>query len=82
MRTPLHLKIVILTILTFTLKAQDMKTLHDFTMNTIDGKAYDLARLKGKKVMVVNTASECGLTPQYETLQELYENFGGHLGAG
>ena len=58
-------------------KAQEMKTLHDFSMITIDGKEYDLAQLKGKKVMVVNTASECGLTPQYANLQELFEEFGG-----
>lgn len=57
-----------------------MKTLHDFKVKSIDGKEFDLASLKGKKVMVVNTASECGLTPQYEELQKLFamystENF-------
>ena len=56
-------------------KAQHMKTLHDFNMVTIDGKEQPLAEFKGNKVMVVNTASECGLTPQYEILQELYEAF-------
>lgn len=59
------------------IKAQDMKTFHDFTMTTIDGQEFDLSQLKGKKVMVVNTASECGLTPQYENLEELYKEFGG-----
>lgn len=56
---------------------EPMKTLHDFTVKTIEGEDFDLSQLKGKKVLVVNTASECGLTPQYEQLQELYESFGG-----
>jgi len=54
-----------------------MKTLHDFTVQTINGANLDLSSLKGKKVLVVNTASECGLTPQYAQLQELYELYGG-----
>ncbi len=60
-----------------TLNAQQpMKTLHDFTMKTLDGKELSLATFKGKKVMVVNTASECGLTPQYKLLEELYKHYG------
>ncbi|MEZ5001293.1 MAG: glutathione peroxidase [Bacteroidales bacterium] len=50
---------------------------YDFKVKTIDGKDFDLASLKGKKVMVVNTASKCGFTPQYEELQEIWEEFGG-----
>ena len=49
-----------------------MKTLYDFKVNVIDGKPFDMLSLKGKKVMVVNTASECGFTAQYEDLQKLY----------
>lgn len=48
-------------------------TLHDFKVNDLQGNSFDFAKLKGKKVMIVNTASECGLTPQYTELQELYE---------
>ena len=43
----------------------------------INGDSLDFSELKGKKIMIVNTASECGLTPQYEQLQELHENYGG-----
>ncbi|MEM7455477.1 MAG: glutathione peroxidase, partial [Planctomycetota bacterium] len=47
-----------------------------FTMTNIDGDDVDLTRYQGKVVVVVNTASRCGLTPQYEQLQELYSNYG------
>lgn len=52
------------------------KTLYDFKATTLDGQAFDLSSLKGKKVLVVNTASKCGLTQhQYETLQKLYDTY-------
>jgi glutathione peroxidase len=54
--------------------AQD-KNFHDFTVKTIDGDNFPLSQLKGKKIMVVNVASKCGLTPQYEQLQTLYEKY-------
>ena len=56
------------------LEAQS-KSFYDFTVRTIDGKEFPLSSLKGKKVLVVNVASKCGLTPQYAKLQELYEKY-------
>lgn len=51
------------------------KSLYDFVVNDIDGKPYNMSELKGKKVMIVNVASKCGFTPQYEPLQLLYEKY-------
>jgi glutathione peroxidase len=51
------------------------KSLYDFQVKDIDGNDFDLSSLKGKKVLVVNVASKCGLTPQYEKLQQLYEKY-------
>lgn len=51
------------------------KTLYDFKVTALDGQSFDLSSLKGKKVLVVNTASKCGLTPQYATLQKLYDDY-------
>lgn len=54
------------------------QTLYDFTATAIDGTTFDFSTLKGKKVMIVNTASECTLTPQFKKLQKLYEKYGGN----
>ncbi|RMG71868.1 MAG: glutathione peroxidase [Bacteroidetes bacterium] len=50
-------------------------SLYDFTMETLDGQKQSLSVYKGKLILIVNTASRCGLTPQYEDLQALYEQY-------
>jgi glutathione peroxidase len=50
---------------------------YDFKVKTLDGGDFDFSSLKGKKVMVVNTASKCGFTPQYKDLEEVYEKYQG-----
>ena len=51
------------------------KNIYQFTMNDIDGKPVSLNEYKGKVVLIVNVASKCGLTPQYEELQSLYDQY-------
>ncbi len=51
------------------------QSIHQFTVNDLYGKAFHFSSLKGQKILVVNTASKCGLTPQYEGLQKLYETY-------
>lgn len=48
---------------------------YDFMVKDIDGKDYSFSSLKGKTVLIVNTASECGYTPQYQELEELYKKY-------
>lgn len=51
------------------------KTIYQFKVVDLSGKIFDFASLKGKKVMIVNTASKCGLTPQYKDLEAIYKEY-------
>lgn len=56
-------------------QTSEQQTIYNYRVKDIAGDDFDFASLKGKKIMIVNTASECGLTPQYEQLQAVYEEF-------
>ncbi|MBP9635255.1 MAG: glutathione peroxidase, partial [Nitrospira sp.] len=55
--------------------AAKASTVYDFTLNDIDGKPVSLGQYKGKVIMLVNTASFCGNTPQYSDLEKMYETY-------
>ena len=67
----LLLSIILMTAIT-TINAQ---SIHGFTVKGIDGKDIKMSSFKGKKILVVNTASKCGYTPQYEALEKVYEQY-------
>ena len=53
----------------------DNSSIHEFKVSSINGGTIDFSEFKGKKLLVVNTASDCEYTPQYKQLQELYANY-------
>jgi len=64
--------VLLLAIASLSVNAQSF---YDLKAKTIDGKDFSFSELKGKKVLVVNTASKCGYTPQYEDLEKLYKEY-------
>jgi glutathione peroxidase len=52
------------------------KSIYEFKINSLEGKPIDFANYRGKKLLIVNTASKCGKTPQYTGLEKLHEQFG------
>jgi glutathione peroxidase len=54
-------------------------SIYDFKVTALDGSTIDFAKFKGKKILIVNTASKCGNTPQYADLQKLYDKYKGKL---
>ena len=69
--------LTLISIMSLTLNSQPMvnNSIHQFKVADIYGDIFDFSELKGKKVMIVNTASKCGLTFQYEALQKLYSQY-------
>jgi len=65
---------IVLAFLPLTLLSQT-DGFYSFKVKTLEGNDFDFVSLKGKKVMVVNTASKCGYTPQYKDLEEMYEQY-------
>ncbi len=55
------------------------KTIYDFKVTALDGTTIDFSKYKGKKILIVNTASQCGNTPQYADLEAMYEKYKGKL---
>lgn len=72
---PMNFKHIISLILIAMSTSLFSQNFHQFKAENIDGKFIDMATFKGKKLMIVNVASKCGLTPQYTELQKLYEQY-------
>lgn len=70
--------IILMMIITMSARSQT-SDFYAFKVRTLEGDEFDFSTLKGKKVMIVNTASKCGFTPQYKELEELFENYGDKL---
>lgn len=66
----------LLVLTTFAQADEKVPAALNFTMKSLAGKDIDLAKYKGKVLLIANTASECGLTPQYEQLQAVHEKYG------
>jgi len=64
-----------LRVMLFSLLLIAVTTVYDFKVPALDGSTIDLAKYKGKKILIVNTASKCGFTPQYADLEKLYEQY-------
>lgn len=67
------LSIFITTILTITTMAQ--KTIYDYTVTDNKGQEISLSQYKGQVILIINTATHCGFTPQYEVLEEIYDTY-------
>lgn len=70
-----YLFIIMLSLFGFSKNKAQAKSIHSFKVEALDGSTIDFSKFKGKKILVVNTASECGFTPQYADLEKLYETY-------
>ncbi len=62
-----------------TTEKMNLKTIYDFKVESLDGNEINFADFKGKKILIVNTASECGFTPQYADLEKLSKDYADNL---
>ena len=60
---------------TMTGQTDQVATFYDFRVEALDGSEFDFSSLNGKRILIVNTASKCGFTPQYDDLQKLFEEY-------
>lgn len=70
-----YLLIIMFSLFGFSKNKAQAKSIHSFKVEALDGSTIDFSKFKGKKILVVNTASECGFTPQYADLEKLYEKY-------
>ncbi len=70
-----YLLFVMLSLFGFSKNKAQAKSIYSFKVEALDGSTIDFSKFKGKKILVVNTASECGFTPQYADLEKLYEAY-------
>jgi len=71
--------VLTLFLLIVVMHSNSQTSIHEFSFTTIDGSEKSFADFKGKKLMIVNTASECGFTSQYKALQEMHEKYADKL---
>lgn len=79
MKKLLYLLLIPAVFITFTGFVAHKKNIYSFKIKGLDGGVIDFSKFKGKKILIVNTASKCGFTPQYEGLEKLYEQNKGKL---
>lgn len=68
-------KLITLCLVVLSMVAFGQKSIYDYSVQDIDGNEVSMSMFKGKKILVVNVASKCGYTPQYEDLQKLYDQY-------
>lgn len=71
----MKLLLILFSMLLSTSSANTAENIYSFKVEGIDGKSIDLSTFKGKKILIVNTASKCGFTPQYKDLEELSKRY-------